>query len=88
MATPTFSGLSAPTITYGTATTTLSGQITAGTAIPSGSVAITLNGVTTDAAINADDRRFLLALLDRGAGRRRLALHDLVQLRGAHELRA
>lgn len=50
--TPTFTGLGAPTITFGTATTTLSGQIAAGTLIPSGSVAITLDGVTMNAPID------------------------------------
>ena len=50
--TPTLSGLSTATITYGTATTTLSGQITAGTLIPSGSVAIAVNGVSVNAPID------------------------------------
>ena len=41
------------TITFGTATTTLSGQIAApGSLIPSGSVSITLGGVTATAAID------------------------------------
>ena len=51
--TPTLSGLSAPTITFGTATTTLSGEIAGpGSSIPSGNVSITLNGVTATAAID------------------------------------
>lgn len=49
-----FSNLSAPMITYGTATTTLSGQISSSPSNPTGHVAITLNGVTQQAAIQAD----------------------------------
>ena len=52
-ATPLFSGLASPRITVGTAATTLSGQIAAGTVIPTGNVAITLNGVTEPAPITA-----------------------------------
>ena len=55
---PTFSGLSAPTITYGTSSTTLSGQIAAGTAIPTGNVSITLGGVTQSAAIDSSTGGF------------------------------
>jgi hypothetical protein len=51
-ASPVFSGLSSPTITLATASTTLSGTIKAGTLIPPGSVTITLNGITQAAAIN------------------------------------
>jgi len=53
-ATPAFSNLSSPVITYGTAATTLSGRISLGLLIPTGSVAITLNGVTQTAAVQAD----------------------------------
>jgi parallel beta-helix repeat protein len=49
-----FSGLAGPTIVYGTATTALGGTILAGSTAPPGSVAITLDGVTQDAAIAAD----------------------------------
>ena len=51
-ATSAFDSLSAPTITYGSASTTLSGHLAAGTLIPPGSVAITLNGVTESAPID------------------------------------
>jgi hypothetical protein len=56
--TPTFSGLSSPTITYGTTPTTLSGTLSAGSQIPTGSVSITLNSVTHTAAINPADGSF------------------------------
>ena len=47
---PVFSGLSAPTITYGTPTTTLSGSVSL---VPSGQqVSITLDGVVQTAAVN------------------------------------
>jgi hypothetical protein len=52
-ATPSFSNLSSPLITYGTATTNLSGKLSFGSLIPTGSVAITLNSVTQNAAIQA-----------------------------------
>ena len=41
-------------ITYGTSTATLSGTIAAGSSIPSGSVAITVGGVTAPATIGGD----------------------------------
>jgi hypothetical protein len=50
-ATPSFSNLSSPLITYGTATTNLSGKLSFGSLIPTGSVAITLNSVTQNPAI-------------------------------------
>ena len=55
-ATTAFSNLSAPTIVYGTAMTTLSGKITAGSMVPPNTehVSITLNGVTQDATIQSD----------------------------------
>jgi len=52
-ASPSFSNLSSSLITYGTASTNLSGKITFGSLIPTGSVAITLNSVTQSAAIQA-----------------------------------
>ncbi len=52
-ATPSFSNLSSPIITYGAATTNLAGKISFGSFIPTGSVAITLNSVTQNAAIQA-----------------------------------
>jgi len=57
-ATTSFSNLSAPSITYGTASTTLSGIISSSNGIPSGSVAITLNDVTQNAAINTTTGAF------------------------------
>ena len=52
---PEFSNLTAPTITYGTASVTLGGTIAAGSQIPSGeSVAATLDGVTQNATIGND----------------------------------
>ncbi len=51
---PAFSNLSSPTIECSTPNTTLSGTIMFGGLIPSGSVAITLNGVTQNAAIQSD----------------------------------
>jgi hypothetical protein len=51
--TPAFSGLSGPTITIGTSSVTLSGKIGLGNLAPTGSVAITLAGVTHLAVIGA-----------------------------------
>ncbi len=52
---PDFSNLTAPTITYGTASVELGGTIAAGSQIPSGrSVAVTLDGVTQNATIRND----------------------------------
>ncbi len=56
--TPAFSSLSAPSINQGTTPTTLSGAIKSGTLVPSGSVSITLNGVTQNAAINGSSGNF------------------------------
>ena len=53
-----FVSLAQPTITYGTADVTLSGVISAGTQIPTGSVAITLNGTTQSAVIDSSTGRF------------------------------
>ena len=53
-ATPVFSNLSSPTIVIGTASTTITGKISAGTLIPPGTVSITINGVTQSATIQAD----------------------------------
>jgi hypothetical protein len=50
---PSFSNLSAPTIPYGAATTTLGGHLAAGTLPATGTVSITLNGVTQTAPINS-----------------------------------
>src|SRR2546426_894890 len=52
-ATPVFSNLVGPTITFGDTPTALSGKVAAGSLIPTGNVAITLNGVTQQAAITA-----------------------------------
>ena len=53
LATPAWSNLSGPSIAYGTASTMLSGTILDGTMPPTGSVSITLNGTTQQAAIGA-----------------------------------
>src|SRR5262249_50844803 len=53
-ATPAFSNLSSPTITAGTASTTLGGRIAAGTLIPSGSVTISAGSASTSATIAGD----------------------------------
>ena len=56
-ATSSFSSLNAPTITYGDASDTISGQISsnaANDAVPTGNVAITLDGVTQNATIQAN----------------------------------
>jgi hypothetical protein len=53
-ATPAFKALSAPALTAGTASTTLSGQISSGLLIPTGSVTINLGGVTHNATIQPD----------------------------------
>jgi hypothetical protein len=58
LATPSFDSLAGPTITFGQSTVTLSGRITAGTAIPTGSVSITVAGVTQQAPINPADGTF------------------------------
>jgi len=50
-ATPSFSNLSSPLITYGTASANLSGKLSFGSLIPTGSVAITLNSVAQNAPI-------------------------------------
>jgi sugar lactone lactonase YvrE len=54
-ATPAFS-LSAPTTTYGSATTTISGQLGTSAPFPTGSVTITLDGVQKTATLNSDGR--------------------------------
>jgi hypothetical protein len=50
---PVFANLSGPTITLGASTTILSGKITAPTAVPSGSVTITINGISIVAIIKS-----------------------------------
>ena len=58
-ATPVFSDLSSPTIVYGATQTTLSGHLNGvGTLVPSGSVSITLDGVTEAAAIDSSTGNF------------------------------
>ena len=52
-ATPVFAELSAPTITYGDTPTSLSGKISKGTLVPTGSVSVTLDGATQQASIAA-----------------------------------
>ena len=52
-ASPTFTGLSSPMITLGTASTTLSGNIKAGSLVPPGTVTISVNNLTQVASINS-----------------------------------
>ena len=54
MVTPAFSNLSSPAISYGTASTAISGKISSGGRVPSGSVSVTINGVTQPANIQAN----------------------------------
>jgi hypothetical protein len=51
---PLFTNLSSPSIIIGTASTTITGKISLGSLIPTGSVNITINGVTQSAAIAAN----------------------------------
>jgi hypothetical protein len=53
-ATPAFSNLSAPTITYGAATTSIAGTLGTGAPFPTGSVTITLGGVPQPATLQSD----------------------------------
>ncbi len=57
-ATPSYSALAAPTVTYGATSDTVSGKLTlsspAGTLAPAGGVYITVNGVTQSATIAGD----------------------------------
>jgi RHS repeat-associated protein len=52
-ATPAFSGLNSPSIIYGTATDTITGHVSAGSLFPTGTVTITLNGVTQNPTIDS-----------------------------------
>jgi hypothetical protein len=45
---PAFTGLAAPAITYGAASATLSGKVCLGSLVPTGSVSITVAGLTTN----------------------------------------
>ena len=58
--TPSFSGLSSNTITFGTATVTLSGTVSAGSAFPASgdTVQITINGTTQSATITGTSGGF------------------------------
>jgi hypothetical protein len=53
-ATPLFSNMSSPTIDGNTSPVTLSGKLMLGALVPTGSVAITLNGVTQNAVIQTN----------------------------------
>src|SRR5207249_10439853 len=54
-ATPAFSNLSSPSISYSTSPTVLSGNLSlSGTVVPTGAVAITLNSVTQNATIQSN----------------------------------
>ncbi|MFE3867087.1 MBG domain-containing protein [Flavobacterium sp. LS2P90] len=60
-ATPAFSNLTASqSISYGTSLITLSGKITAGTLIPTGSVSVTVDGTGQTGTINSSDGTFSL----------------------------
>ena len=52
--TPVFSNLGSPAIAQGLFTTTITGKLTGTGGVPTGNVAITLNGVTQSAALAAD----------------------------------
>jgi endonuclease G len=53
-ATPAFAALTSPTIEVGSASTVIGGVLAAGTLVPSGTVAVTLDGVTLNAPIAAN----------------------------------
>ncbi len=53
-ATPLFGNLSSPTINFGAALTTLSGTISLGALVPTGTVSIAFNGTSQSAAIQND----------------------------------
>jgi hypothetical protein len=55
-ATPVFSELTSPSIVLGATPTVLTGRLTAGTLVPSGSVTVVVNGVSHAAALQADGR--------------------------------
>jgi hypothetical protein len=57
-ATPVFSNLSSPTITYRDTPTSLGGTIASGSLIPSGNVSITLDGVTQSVVIDPSTGTF------------------------------
>src|SRR5262249_17366852 len=70
-ASPTFSDLLLPSIVYGTATTTLTGPLGAGSVLPpeGAAVDVTLNGVTQQAALDASgDFSTAFATATLGAG--------------------
>jgi endonuclease G, mitochondrial len=54
MATPAFSALSSPTIEVGSASVVIGGTLTLGALVPTGDVAVTLNGVTVNAPLAAN----------------------------------
>jgi endonuclease G len=54
MATPAFSALSSPTIEVGSASVVIGGTLTLGALVPTGDVAVTLDGVTVSAPIAAN----------------------------------
>jgi hypothetical protein len=57
-ATPAFSDLSSPEIAYGQGPTAISGKVAKGSLYPSGSVTITLNGTSQQAAIDGSTGAF------------------------------
>jgi hypothetical protein len=59
---PIFSLVAPPTVIDGTSNTQITGAIAAGSVIPSGSVAVTVNGVSQTAAINPSDGTFAVTL--------------------------
>jgi hypothetical protein len=67
--TPVFSNLSSPTVNKGTSTINLAGNIKLGSLVPSGSVSITLNGITYLTLINSSgnfSRSFTIGSLATG----------------------
>ena len=81
-----FDPLAAPSITYGTATVTLSGKIDAGPQIPTGSVVITFNNVAQSAAIDPSSWPFFRGLLNRRVACHLGALHRHLPLCVARRL--
>jgi hypothetical protein len=61
-ATPIFSLVAPPTVIDGTSTTKITGAITLGSLIPTGSVTVTVNGVSQTAAINPADGTFAVTV--------------------------
>lgn len=84
---PTFSGLSDPSITYGTSTTTLSGTLAGGPNSPVGdTISVTLDGVTLPATVEPGGAA-LGHVRHRRVDGGRLAVHGKLRLCGRRGLR-